>query len=444
MNQPKTLDGIMSLDESNDVIGRGHHKEARNGVFKGNTPNMHFTSIRGNKPIQNTTFPIYNCRLEGNAVYIPQCDLAGTATYIPKCDLAGNAVYIPQCDLSGTATYIANTAANWTFQNYYVCVSCVNNSVERDMNSYSPTYLTYRSGVPLSGTYTYYGLTAPAASPCNTTQIWVNTGNTRCLDCVSQIEQRQDNPCAPNPGSTQWINGGSSCNTNAVYDIPDGTVWTCIPPGTTQQNTIYRNSNACFTGNQWYLLGTTYATKPATNTEPSTAQDWQQYAPDYCSGTTLYQPQKQMNPCAVNYLGVRDYPIEEPSNTCAEVYVLDDCMSDGNGFSIVYPKGTFSVGQRVTSGGATFVISATTTVINAGMYALTNTGETGCPQVYTIVTGCLDGQTWSVSGAGYYSGNIVIDSTLNIGGNQCATVVGTETTASHPIAGYVSSGCACD
>lgn len=432
MNQPKTLNGIMSLDESNDIIGRGNHKEARNGVFKGNSPNMHFTSIRGNKPIQNTTFPIYNCRLEGNAVYIPQCNLEGTATYVPKCDL------------NGTATYIANTAANWTFQNYYVCVSCVNNAVERDMNSYSTTYLQYRSGIPLSGSYTYYGLTAPTANPCNTTQTWVNTGNTRCLNCVSQIEQRQNNPCAPNPGSTQWVNGGSSCNTNPVYDIPDGIVWTCIPPGTTQQNTIYRNSNDCFKGDQWYLLGTTYATKPPSNTEPSTLPDWQPNGDPYCSGTTLYQPQKQMNPCAVNYLGVRDYPIEDPSNTCAEVYVLDDCMSDGTGFSIVYPKGTFSIGQRVTSGGATFVITNTTSVISAGPYALTSTGQTGCPQVYTIVTGCLDGQTWSVSGAGYYSGNILIDSTSGSSGYQCATVIGTETSASYPIAGYVSSGCACD
>lgn len=42
----KTLDGVMNLDDSNDVLPLNNHREARNGVFKGNAPEMHFTAIR--------------------------------------------------------------------------------------------------------------------------------------------------------------------------------------------------------------------------------------------------------------------------------------------------------------------------------------------------------------------------------------------------------------
>jgi hypothetical protein len=510
MNQPKTFDGVMSLDEANDVIGAGHHKEAKNGVFKGNVPEMHFTAIRGNQTVQNTSLPINNCRLVGNAVYIPNCTLEGQSVLYTGCVLDGNAVWTPictlegntvlrLCDLNGNATYIGNNTPNWVNQGYTTCVApCNTFDVQKDTNPYSATYNVFRAGSPTEG-YTYYGAISPTPGICNYTANWQSTGASRCYQCVSQIQQQDVNPCSTSYTEYRWISGGSACNynqtwtvvfgsytcsgcnkyyveqqtnpcasqygqtrqgglaesnstycggccgqvTTANYSIPDGTYWTCSN-GTTTPNTIYRNSNVCFTGNQWYLLGTTYATKPPTNTEPSVAPDWQQYASNYCSGTTLYQPQKQMNPCGVNYLGVRDQPIEYNSNTCAEVYVLSDCISGGTGFSIVYPKNSYSVGQRVTASGATFVITSVTSTGNAGSYALSNTGQTGCPQVYTIVQGCLDGQNWSIPGASYYSGNIVIDSTLNIGGNQCATVIGTETSPSYSTAGYVSSGCACD
>ena len=54
MEEIKIFDGNMSLDESNDVIGPHNHKYAKNGVFKGNAPEMHFTSVRGNNKITNS------------------------------------------------------------------------------------------------------------------------------------------------------------------------------------------------------------------------------------------------------------------------------------------------------------------------------------------------------------------------------------------------------
>lgn len=95
-NEIKTLNGIMNLDDSNEVMPSTHHKEARNGVFKGNAPEMHFTAIRGNSKVNNTSLIANDCRMSGSALFTPNCNLAGAAVYIPKCELAGAAVWIPE------------------------------------------------------------------------------------------------------------------------------------------------------------------------------------------------------------------------------------------------------------------------------------------------------------------------------------------------------------
>ena len=92
----KTLDGVMNLDDSNDVLPLSNHKEARNGVFKGNAPQMHFTAIRGNSKVNNASLVSNDCRLSGSALFTPNCSLVGTAVYIAKCDLAGTATWIPE------------------------------------------------------------------------------------------------------------------------------------------------------------------------------------------------------------------------------------------------------------------------------------------------------------------------------------------------------------
>lgn len=94
-NEIKTLNGIMNLDDSNEVIPSVHHKEARNGVFKGNAPEMHFTAIRGNVKVNNTSIVVNDCKLAGSALFTPNCTIVGTAVYMPKCELAGAAVWIP-------------------------------------------------------------------------------------------------------------------------------------------------------------------------------------------------------------------------------------------------------------------------------------------------------------------------------------------------------------
>ena len=69
----------MNLDDSNDIFPSTHHKEARNGVFKGNAPDMHFTAIRGNSMVTNSSLIKNDCNFSGNIVFTPNCALVGTA-----------------------------------------------------------------------------------------------------------------------------------------------------------------------------------------------------------------------------------------------------------------------------------------------------------------------------------------------------------------------------
>lgn len=134
----KTLDGVMNLDDSNDVLPLNNHREARNGVFKGNAPEMHFTAIRGNVKVNNASIITNDCRLDGSIVFTPNCSLVGSAVYIPKCDLAGTAVWIPDpITMTNTASctayigsgkiVVSNFAGGWgSFS--YISISSISSA----------------------------------------------------------------------------------------------------------------------------------------------------------------------------------------------------------------------------------------------------------------------------------------------------------------------------
>lgn len=352
-----------------------------------------------------------------------------------------------------SAGFCCDTAANWVYQNNTTCVSCANLPVYRDTNQCSPTYNYYKidtGGTPqltqpsygacdTAANYSYVVgnyytcsngsvITTPVyqnTNPCftgnqykvnsttytanpsnsypNTAANWVNNGAAYCSsNCVAYQPQIDNNPCSPTYGTTRdyYIGSASPCVYSANYSSVVGTLYVCnVSGGGVNSYTVYQNTNSCFTGNQWYATnGSTYASNPS-NSYPDTTQNWQQNGANYCSGVDLYQPQIQTNPCAVNYNGTRDYLIEANSNTCAEVYVLSDCLSGGTGFSIVYSKNTFAVNDRVTSGGVTYVITSVTTTGSAGSYALSSTGQTGCPQ-YTQFTDLCTSASYYISGTG--------------------------------------------
>jgi hypothetical protein len=285
----------------------------------------------------------------------------------------------------------------WTSQGYNTCVNCVNYLVYRNTNPCSATYNNYRvNGVNV-------GNTAPTSGNCNTTANWVNNGSTFCSSCVAYQPQIDNNPCSATYNNTRNVNLGATapCDYTANYSNNVGNLYVCnVVGGGVNTYIVYQNTNPCFTGNQFFANGNSYATNPS-NAYPNTTQVWVQNGANYCLGRDLYQPQIQTNECAVNYNGVRDQLIEADSSTCAESYTMANCLGGGaTTYSAIYPIGTFSVGERVTSSGVTYVITGTYTPF-AGI-VITSTGLTGCPQ-YTQFTDLCTSNAYYILGTGYSS-----------------------------------------
>lgn len=381
-----------------------------------------------------------------------------------------------------------DTSANWTSQGYNTCISCTNYLVYKDLNICSSTYghyrvngndvgttaptagdcnvapiltsqgydtcirctnyLVYKDTNPCSSTLNHYyvngadlGTTAPVSGSCNTSANWVDTGYTYCSNCVSYKRQIDQGTCSETKGQTRNVPGGSACDFSARYDIAFGLLYYC-ENGSIKSYTVYKNSNNCFTGNQYLANGVTYGTNPS-NTTPDSTPNWQPNGSNFCIGLDLYQPQIDVNQCSAGYNSTRNYLIQANSSTCAEQYVMSSCAGGGTVYSIVYTIGSFSVGDTVYSNGVYYLITSIIPPTSGGI-VITATGLSGCPQSFTLVRGCQDSVYYTISDTHYYTGTITIDSNY-YGGTQCAQVMGTETTPGHPIAGVVSdSWCACD
>jgi hypothetical protein len=312
-----------------------------------------------------------------------------------------SATYNDTRNLSLGASSPCNYDETWTSQGYNTCVNCIN-------------YLVYRNTNPCSATYNDYrvnninvGVTAPTNGNCSTTATWTSQAYNTCVNCVTYLVYRDTNPCSAtynnyrvnnvNVGNTAPTNG--ACNTNAVYNSNVGLLYICSN-GSVLSYAVNANTNPCFTGNQFFANGNTYASNPS-NSYPNTIQNWVANGARYCSGLDLYEPQIQTNECAVNYNGVRDQLIESNSPTCAESYTMSNCLGGGaTTYSATYPIGSFSVGERVTSSGVTYVITGTYTPF-AGI-VITSTGQTGCPE-YTQFTDLCTSNSYYILGTGYSS-----------------------------------------
>jgi hypothetical protein len=103
--------------------------------------------------------------------------------------------------------------------------------------------------------------TNPSQSAPNSAENWVNNGSVFCSGCVSYQPQINNNICSTTYNSTRNVNlgAGSPCNYDANYSSAVGSL--CIS-GTTY--TVYQNTNSCFTGNQFFANGTSYASNPST------------------------------------------------------------------------------------------------------------------------------------------------------------------------------------
>jgi len=352
------------------------------------------------------------------------------------CSATYNNYRVNGVNVGNTAPANGNcsTAAVWTSQAYFTCVDCTTYLVYRDTNPCSSTYNNYQvNGVNV-------GSTAPTFGACNTAANWVNNGSAFCSSCVAYQPQIDNNPCSATYNQTRNVNLGatSPCSYTANYSNNVGTLYVCnVEGGGVNSYVVYQNTNACFTGNQFYSNGNSYATNPS-NSYPDTTQTWAQNGDNYCVGVDLYQPQIQTNPCAVNYNGVRDQLIEANSSTCSESYAMSNCLGGGGTtYSATYVKGSFSVGERVTSSGVTYVITAIASP--TGGIAIITTGLTGCP-TYTQFTDLCTSNTYYILGTGYSS----VGESAEVPGG-CLTPTGTtETPTGTQIYNFTSNpSCEC-
>lgn len=208
---------------------------------------------------------------------------------------------------SDPSTAASTLHKNWVFQ-YYNCASCNTRNVERDMNPCSDTYLGYTvdHGV-------HVGTVAPAntgeCSGCcgqSTTQVWTATGEVRCNNCVSQIEQKQTNICATGYDTLRWVNGGSNCNTTADWTIAFSS-YSCLGCAK-YYNEIDLNECSSTYGQvrRSSVLIDAVTTYCGACCGQSATPDWTIAFSSYsCSGCDKYYNEIDLNSCSPTYGNVR-------------------------------------------------------------------------------------------------------------------------------------------
>lgn len=499
MNEVKILDGAMSLDESNDVVGLHHHKYAQNGVFKGNAPMMHFTSIRGNSSVQNSSLTTgTNCALQGVSVFIPDCSIVAHAT---TSSTTTSSTTTSSTTSSSTTSSTTTLAPIW-----YTLYNCSSGQTDSTMALPPFTFnvgdiLSYNNSlffrvlqqVDTDPGGSHWNLVKTQLTQCPATS---TTTSTLSVLTVSGIDYC-DNLLTPNQGKVALtINGGSgvysiavgygSIDPNSFVNISGGnfTVTSSTSPynnGTGLRNSTGQNDRLIIAvkdtaggsgsySSLFYCAATTTTSSTTTSStttctpygtaigsaycvNPNVSPTYRQIRADgncgtynddstnyaaccipygtnvgapycvnpnvsstlrqlkadgqcgtynydttscetccppygptgassYCVGTSLFTPYYS-GCCSIT-------DVETPNSpTCAEVYVLHDCISpSSSAYSIVYPIGTFAVGDLVTVSGVYYSVYSTTVPSAAGTLVLTSTGQTGCPQYTQLYNRC--------------------------------------------------------
>lgn len=254
-----------------------------------------------------------------------------------------------------------STAADWTLIFFsYTCSGCNKYYNEIDLNTCSATYNQIRiSSVLSESNSTYCG----GCCGQSTTQVWTATGEGRCLDCVSQIEQQQTNSCASGYTTLRWVSGGSNCSA-------------CCGQSTAADWTLLFGSYTCSGCDKYYdeidlnTCSPTYneirisATLAESNSTycggtcgQNTSPDWTILFGSYgCSGCDKYYMEIDLNENSATYNQTRvsgslveansSYCCTPPP-TCLQYYVTDygwvyytDCL--GHFYSeYLYPFDTF-------------------------------------------------------------------------------------------------------
>lgn len=314
---------------------------------------------------------------------------------------------------------------NWVNQGYSTCYNCTDSVVYKDTKLCSPTYNKYKAGdtvlgytAPAAGACNYdanyssvvgtyytcsngtvigrtvYQNTNPcftgnqykipatgityASNPSNsfpsTEPNIANQGYTTCVACNSYYVYRDINECSGTYGK-YYVNGtdfgynappATGCSYTANYNIlEEGYYYKCVS-GTIQQYDVYRNSNACFTGAQWYSNGLAYNYNPV-NTLADLNANWQNrpineyWECDYDTHTMYYQ-QIDVNPLSCTYNTTRRGGVwEYNSATCG----------------YTPPNNYRYTATRCYNGFSTTIISSVT-LLEGATYSTTNSGQGEC------------------------------------------------------------------
>ena len=165
----KTLSGIMNLDDPREVFPPSHHREAKNGVFRGNGTYNRYETIRGNQESTNKELITNNCTIRGIARRI-ECGFTGTAVKIIKdCTLLGNSVKVtvvdPNIAVSSVGAY-SGACIGGTINEYMTAYIGLNNIVVSDTTFELEVKYVYsgNSCTPENFFAAYFTLVVPAGS----------------------------------------------------------------------------------------------------------------------------------------------------------------------------------------------------------------------------------------------------------------------------------------
>lgn len=318
------------------------------------------------------------------------------STYAPKA----NNQLVAKRDLTAPTPTLTPQGVN-------TCVSCTDYPVFKDTNTDSSTYNQYYvNGFPVG--------TTPPAAACNYNANYVLEVGTACVDCENYSVFQNDNPCflgdqytlrgvtyAENPST-------GACNTAADYSISSGTLCSgCI------NYTVYRNRNTCFTGDQYFANGVTYPANPQTGS-CNTSAAYTKAVGFLCNGCTTHTVYQNENTCFTgnqffaNGISYATNPSTGACNTSAvyDIFVGNRCVSCTNRAVYQNSNGCFGGNQYYTPyNGQTWATNPTTPdcQFDANYNIPVGSRCIGCVTytVYQNSNSCFSGDQYVVNGTTY-------------------------------------------
>jgi hypothetical protein len=216
----------------------------------------------------------------------------------------------------GGCTACLSTTATWTYV-YQNCLSCVTRNIYQDTNSCSATYGQYK--INPDGTAQVGAPTNTGA--CDTAQNWTDNGTVLCIDCTNVTVYKNTNPCSSNHNFYRYTNptlsatitqesdpSGTACVTSANWVFQHYNCLNCVT------RNVERDMNPCSSTYLGYTVNRiNVGSQAPANTGicadccgQSTTQVWTYTGEVRCTSSCVSQrEQKQTNPCASNYNGLR-------------------------------------------------------------------------------------------------------------------------------------------